>query len=333
MRPRVVAYCLDWHVTYSAAFRELLVAPLAEHADIELIGWDGETVPETPGSSDDLPTIFCQLAPPTDYFDRIEPRRVVWIPMWDNIRERGRRWWRALPRELRIVGFSRAVVACAERAGLPVLPLTYSIDPGDYPNSTWSQGPMLFYWNRVGLVDPEFLQRLCSAITARTLFFRPDLDPRIDPSRRYELPERLGNTRVEVVSPADRRAHLAYLRSANVFLSPRPYEGVGLATLEALASGCAVLAHDGAAMNEYIEHGESGFLLRGSRARSTRRFPGPRRSRTIGDAPLTLSLDQDWDALARIDLQLLGAQAKRTQAEGFSRWRAAWPDYARFVLD
>ncbi len=329
-RGRVVAYCLDWHVNNSAAFHELFVLPLKQYAEVTLVAWDGSNLPHAPQSDVHLPTVFCQIAPPSDVFERVGAARVVWIPMWDNIREYDQAWWDALPRQLRVVGFSRAVVARAKRAGLPVLPLTFFADPREYAPAIWSDRIKLLYWNRVGLVGPDFLRKLCSVLDAETLLFRPDLDPRIDPARRYELPGRLGRTSVQVISPTDREGYLAHLQSANVFLAPRPHEGVGMTFIEALASGCAVLAHNAPAMSEYISHSENGFLFGGEappRRRLLGRLSGPR-----NETPFVLPLDQDWRALKSLDLRALGTKARESQAQGFPRWQASLAEYVRFVL-
>jgi glycosyltransferase involved in cell wall biosynthesis len=45
------------------------------------------------------------------------------------------------------------------------------------------------------------------------------------------------------------------------YISPRKKEGIGMSFLEAMAMGRCVLAHDHATMNEYIEHGKTGFLF------------------------------------------------------------------------
>jgi glycosyltransferase involved in cell wall biosynthesis len=45
------------------------------------------------------------------------------------------------------------------------------------------------------------------------------------------------------------------------YISPRKKEGIGMSFLEAMAMGRCVVAHDHATMNEYIEHGKTGFLF------------------------------------------------------------------------
>lgn len=47
---------------------------------------------------------------------------------------------------------------------------------------------------------------------------------------------------------------------SQVFVSPRPWEGIGLSFLEAMSMGCCVVGFNNPTMNEYIESGRQGFL-------------------------------------------------------------------------
>lgn len=57
----------------------------------------------------------------------------------------------------------------------------------------------------------------------------------------------------------------AHASKANVYISPRHTEGIGLGFLEAMARGQIVIAPDSATHNEYIAHSINGFLSDGSR--------------------------------------------------------------------
>jgi len=50
------------------------------------------------------------------------------------------------------------------------------------------------------------------------------------------------------------------LSECNVFIAPRPYEGIGTSFLEALSTGMAVIAPNNATMNEYVVHNKNGYL-------------------------------------------------------------------------
>jgi len=53
----------------------------------------------------------------------------------------------------------------------------------------------------------------------------------------------------------------AHLRLADVFLHPSLWDGLPNAVLEAMASGCIVLASDAGGIPDCIEHGRSGYLI------------------------------------------------------------------------
>ena len=48
---------------------------------------------------------------------------------------------------------------------------------------------------------------------------------------------------------------------STIYIASRPYEGIGMSFLEAMADGRCVVAHDNTTHNEYIEHGKNGFLF------------------------------------------------------------------------
>lgn len=312
---RVVAWCMEWHLTSSPAFDKLLVEPLAPDLDVQLRAWDGERLPEPVDPSE--PTVFCMLPPPADLMGE----RVTWLPMWDQVRGFAAAWWEALPRGLRVVALSQAVAERARAAGLETLRLQYFLDLAELAPATWEDGPVVGYWNRTGLAGPRFLERLCAALGARELIFRPDIDPRVTEDVRYELPDRLGATAVRRVMPASRDEHLRAMAPANVVLAPRVAEGAGLVFLESMARGCATLAFDGPTMNEYIQDGVNGTLLRNARWRTLRRHP----------APFVLSEHRNWGALARLDLPALGARAAADHAAGRRAWQAERAAYRAFV--
>ncbi len=85
----------------------------------------------------------------------------------------------------------------------------------------------------------------------RTLAKRPTR-PHGDDIERYRIRS--------IAGPLPREEHLRLLADCNVFLAPRRLEGIGLSILEAMAMGLAVIAPDRPTMNEYIEHGVTGYL-------------------------------------------------------------------------
>lgn len=336
--PVIRGYGIDWHVQgRSAAFDDLLIDPLRPYCNVQIAPLPQQGSIPLPGSGE--PLIFCQAIPPAYLFDSPNPR-IVWIPMWDQMRGYSQRWWNALPKSLRVVAYSRVVEQRARRAGLPVLRLTYYKDPDALPPARWDDERVLFYWNRIGMLEPALLERLCAELRIDRLLFKPEIDPFIPAAAAFTLPDRLGQTVVEPIpTVASREQHWQLIERASFYIAPRLYEGAGMTFLEALARGCAVLAHRGPTMSEYMTHGQDGYFF-------ARRWTAGR-VRHAAHSKLALhrllrqpafryplfAREQPWDALRQMDWPAIGAEARRRHQLGFRQWQAQIPELARFILD
>jgi hypothetical protein len=334
----IVAYCMDWHIAKSPAFKNLLVEPLRSFANIELKAWDGNKIPFEPSISD--PIIFCQLPPPPQVLEQTS-RRVIWIPMWDMSRGASQDWWNSLPKSLHIVAFSEVVAHRAKHAGLRTLHLRYYNNPQMCEPITWNQGRVLLYWNRTGVFSPDFLARFCSELKIDKFLFRGQIDPYIQKQAAFDLPQRLNTTIVEEIPTF--RTRDEYLRAtseANVFIAPRRAEGVGLAFLEAMARGCAVFAIDAPTMNEYITHKENGFLFGVPNETLLQHYWWAIRWRVAKirketDFFFSRRIDriENWSELEDIDLVSLGESARENHVAGHKAWQQQIEAYAQFVLE
>lgn len=118
------------------------------------------------------------------------------------------------------------------------------------------------------------------------------------------LASRLQAHHPEIVFPgarigADLAAHYA---SADFFLFPSLTETFGNVTLEAMASGLAVVAFDYAAAHRHIVHGRSGLLApRGARpafvAMARQLAVDPERARHLGQTARRAVADFDWERI------------------------------------
>jgi len=328
----ITAYGLDWHVSQqSSAFHDLVISPLAPYIKI-----DFHVYKQPLRITSEEPVIFCQIIPPLDLPSYTN---VIWIPMWDQVRMFSQTWWNRLPKTMRVVAFSDAIYRRAMAAGLRVLSLRYFKNPAAFSPVEWSQGHTLFYWNRTGLVSADFLAKLCDALKIDKLLFRDQTDPDYGDRAYFTLPSKLGRTLVEKLPVfTDREAYWRATALANIVIAPRPVEGVGLTLLESMARGCAVFAYNAPTMNEYIETSRTGYLFK-------HRWT-PRRLRRgvqakLAEYGLTLhppfayalnATDQDWEQIARLELQKLGENAQSAQHVGFAKWQTKIPDIAQFLL-
>ncbi|MFN8379620.1 MAG: glycosyltransferase [Anaerolineae bacterium] len=339
--PRLNLILYDWHAQRtSASFHDVLIDPLSQHFTIRLtaVGWD--QVPAVPSGAriNDEICVYCLVRPSTESLQQSQ-HKVVWVPMWDEVHAQSLDFWRALPANLRILSFCSALTKQTRAAGLDTFDVRYFCDPAAQSLARWDGDRVAFYWNRRGLVSPRFLERWCEALRIDCLLYKPQLDPFVPQRLAVELPRKLGKTLVETLPHFDHRDDFfRRMEPVNIFLAPRAHEGIGLAFLEAMARGCAVFAFDGATMNEYIQHGQNGFLFSRRTQFRTRALGYVRRPLVrVGfrdPAPYFFVQDeQPWDEMSRLDLPALGKAARAAHVEGYARWQADIPKMADFIRD
>jgi len=331
----IKAYVLDWHISNSLAFVDFLLDPLRSYYSIEFEEWDGTSLPSrfSEDSAANGTCVFCQLPPPPSAFE-VPGVKIIWAPMWDQAQGYSQKWWQVLPKSVRVLAFSEAVATRAERAGLELLRLKYFKDPSLLRPARWNQGLCLMYWNRTGILGPDFLERLCAELQIRKLLFQSVCDPLVSAEFSYRLPSRLGSTIVEEIPEfLPREQYLQLISQANLYCAPRSSEGVGIAFLEAMARGCGVLAYDGPTMNEYVVHLQNGYLLEKSPDKPTILERVIRRMRwtTPGRVRRKVSMRQDWACLRAINWQALGDAARNDHMEGHRNWLRSIPILAAFI--
>ena len=317
---KIIAYCLDWHLAQSDAFKDLISAPLLGKATVEFRGWDGENL-ELP-TDKNTPLVFCML-PPTEKILKRANRRLFWVPMWDQAQGYDDAWWNSLPKSLRVITFSDQPHKRAVTAGLETLNLRYYKNPEIIARATWEQGRVLYYWNRVGMVGPDFLAKLCDALNVETLLFKPDIDPRIEENKYYELPKILGEkTKVKTIHTTRTREEFQRkISSANIVLAPRLTEGVGMVFLEALAAGACVIAHDSSTMNEYIANTKTGILFNREPAITQGLLSRLRGEQLKHEyAPFLASDQQPWKQLSKLQPEIIGNNAFKMSEQGYESW-------------
>jgi len=323
---KIKAYCMDWHLTKSDAFIDMLIEPMRGRIDIELVSINKYKT----GDSKD-PVIFCQVEPPAALLNNADAK-VAWLPMWDSIAHETQEWWNNLPKHLRVVCFSRAVCDKVTTAGLPYLKLAFFKNPADFPEIDWQQR-RLFYWNRTGLIVPDFLRKLCELTRADERIFMSTLDPGISKGLFYSLPKKLSGTIVRQVDQTNRDEFFRVTSGTNLFVAPRALEGVGMTFLEAMARGAAVMAYDGPTMNEYIDHKENGYLFNNLASRKLHKRGIRFAKRFTGSHPkeFILPLDQSWSEIYNLDWERLGKAARQDHIDGYSNLQNSLDDYAQFI--
>lgn len=336
----LIIYCMDVHITGGSVV-DLNVEPLRRFFNVRLQAWDGVKLDPLPNGDAGKPCLwFFEYPPPRDVLSRTH-EKIIWTPMWDYSKNENQSWWNHLPRTLKIVSFSKHVSERAEKAGLPTLSLRYFKDTRALPPALWDKKRVAMYWNRTGIFSPRFLEKFCEALKIDTLLFREDIDFCISRSAFYQLPEKLGRTKIVNLPVFEtREEYFDAVREANIYFAPRSAEGVGMVFLEALARGCAVFAADAPTMNEYISHRETGYLLRRHSFIHRRGawFFHNRLGRLVGmpsRSPTEFEIHdrQNWEEISALDLQMLGDKAREEHRRGYEKWCESTPEYVRFVSE
>ncbi len=184
---------------------------------------------------------------------------VVYIPMWDSSACEPRTFWMQKLKGVRIVAFCRWQAERLARWGVDVKTLRF------YPEVQQSasgqrEGKLrgVFWWRRAHL-GFRSVSRICDEERFASLHVHlgPDPGEVLDESELEDSPLPVTVSRWGEDASVYRQA----VESADVVFAPRWSEGIGMAALEAMAAGKAVVAPDRPTMNEYITHGVSGYLV------------------------------------------------------------------------
>lgn len=246
--------------------------------------------------------VFFQQLPRRAELARLECDNLTWMPMHDSlVHYTARTLDKLRPSGMKALCFSSHDHDRLAAAGFETRHLRYYPPPASVPRST-ATDLSLFFWMRT----PDIGWRTVKALLGAARPARIVLRIAADPGHQLELPTAAERAeyRVEILEGwLELAEYRRLLGTCSVFVAPRPREGIGQATLEAMAAGLAVVAPDQPTMNEYLQHGVTGYLY-------------------------------DLAAPAAIDFGDLAGVRARAQAaceEGHRRWVAAAPALLEFV--
>lgn len=274
--------------------------------------------------------IFWQYLPERWELDCLAADRVVLVPMYDNCPKDRASW--EIYHDCRVLCFSRTLGELLRAYGLRVLDARY-FPPVPAQGVTWDgEGLRGFFWPRKRElswlhVRPMMEGAAWSRIHLHVTDNLSEVPLEISPEDARRLPLERSTW---FASPRD---YLRVLGQHQVFFAPRRTEGIGMSFLEALSLGMAVIAPNGATMNEYIESGVNGCLYDPDSPVA----PQWPHARSWGDEARRRCLRgrEQWLAsLPRIrDFLLEGhpvRAAARPDIRRIQATRTAWPRYLRY---
>jgi hypothetical protein len=240
-----------------------------------------------------------QQLPSRREYARLRCRSVTWIPMHDSIGA-GSHWlgWRRSG--MKVLCFCAEDSVYFSGLGFDTLRVQYA--PAPDPVVPRSLPLSVFFWLRHDAIGWDTLKRLLGVQRPERIVLR--IAP--DPGHAPVLPsaEDCREYSIEVHEGwMDALRYRELLGSCSIFMAPRPSEGIGQALLDARAMGLAAVAPDAPTMNEYLRHGDTGYLY-------------------------------DLSAPAPLDLSDLAGVRQRSLADlaaAHRRWLSAQPTVLEFV--
>ena len=281
--------------SYHATTRSTRFLPelLSRRLEVEEIAHDGWNVGKAPdlrhldGSYSAV--VFLQLIS-EEMLEQVRCPNVIFVPMFDTAVNESLGFWEALWRRgVRVLNFSAHLHESCVRLGLDSLCVKYYPEPA--PTPAPAREVSVFFWERVSAIDLALVLTLtCRSLESLHHHRAPDpLQP-----KREVLPRLVRGLRYTSSQWfKDRQGYIEKVREKSVYIAPRPFEGIGMSYLEAMAMGKAVVAADNPTMNEYIVNGGNGYLF------------------DMGNpAPI------DFTDIARV-----GANAYESVCRGFEQWQ------------
>ena len=197
-----------------------------------------------------------QVMPPLSWVKKhFNFRHGVLFPMLDGCPDvkKSEKWYPY--RDWQMICFSQRLGRELKSAGFSAHTIQYFPQPRKV--QAWGALDSAFFWFRRPEISCELVEKLFSGSGVRKIHVHNCPDPGVGP----------------VVAPGadrmsysfstwfDQKSELFEKAGESAFyMAPRAKEGIGMSFLEAMAEGRCVVAPDRPTMNEYIVHGETGFL-------------------------------------------------------------------------
>lgn len=269
------------------------------------IYWDDSWNTQTPldfrpvdsGNYDIL--VFWQILYSAEIIKQRQCRRILLVPMYDSVGDVSPSFWLSY-RKCYFLNFSMALHSSVSECGIPSFYLQYFPDPSDFRVANTVGDLRVFFWERNKDVTINTVKNWFSACGDCLFHYHHAPDPGnestfagLDNDRRW----------TESSWFATSAEYREVLSSCSAFIAPRKFEGIGMAFLEAMAIGLAVIGLPYPTLNEYVIHNQNGLLV---------------------------DVDGGID-FAGIDWRALGAAARKTVEDGYQCYKVRIPELEQWI--
>ncbi len=245
--------------------------------------------------------IYFQSIGKVSEIKKIKSKNIIWVPMEDGYFRKKIEWLNYKKLNLKILCFSKAVFQKASNLGFDALYVQYFIEPKNEPKDL--SVLRVYFWQRSKNIVWDTVKKLIGNQNVNKLIFRNIPDPFML-GTPVPLEDDIKKYNIEILDKwMEKKEMEKILSDSNVFIAPRKYEGIGMAFLEAMAYGMAVIAPNTSTHNEYIKSGFNGYLY------------------DLNDPkPIDFS-----------DLKDISANALKTVSDGYKKWVESKDEIVNFI--
>ena len=197
-----------------------------------------------------------QVMPPLAEINRhFAFTHAVFFPMADSCPRLSKieKWYPF--KNFQIISFSKILARNLQKAGFSAHAIQFFPKPRDVVE--WGDDDAAYFWNRVEDINLKTVEKLFDRSAVRRVHVHKVLDP----DYRFIQPSEKSRIKFTYSTWYEHKSDMiAGMMKCAFYIAPRPREGIGMSFLEAMAMGRCVIAPDNVTMNEYIIHGENGFL-------------------------------------------------------------------------
>jgi glycosyltransferase involved in cell wall biosynthesis len=165
--------------------------------------------------------------------------------------------------DYKVISFSKNVYNILKKLGFKTIYIKYSLSPyllknNKNFNETKSKFK-IFFWQRRNEITWNTIKKLLNPLQIEAIHIHTAVDPNMSFVRPTE--EEMAQFNITFSDWFEtKNDYLQKVNEYDIFIAPRPYEGIGMSFIEAMAMGKCVIAPNFPTMNEYIKHGYNGLL-------------------------------------------------------------------------
>jgi glycosyltransferase involved in cell wall biosynthesis len=238
---------------------DFLIDYLKQFFDVEVIldeSWIGKPFSNLSFVNENyLAVIFFQVLPPPNIFEKIKNTNIIYFPMYDQSGDCSAEFWNNYP-NLKIINFSKTLHEKMKEWGFDSIYVQYFPEVREFMPGNKRE---VFFWQRHTGMNINQIANLFGEDSLKIHIHKA-----VDPSQEFVQPSPKIEKKYKITYSDwfdTREEMLDLIRKKGIYVAPRSLEGIGMSFLEAMAMGKAVIAVDNPTMNEYITHGENGYLF------------------------------------------------------------------------